>query len=566
MQRKYFYRDEIKKILIQYGISFIVICSLLIYGFLGYYSKQIVENKNEDYNQFTRDVLSNELRAYEDIIDTLENHESVQNYVLTGEHQSEVYELLYHFNNEVNMKSVFYIVDKQGETILSSNYVESPYSGYEMFLSGLFKQLKNNSDEIVYMNNKVQIDLNKRTVYSIGKALKINGAIEAYLIFDILESDFKKTIYSPDSEILIITDQYNNAIISSNSIFLDEIGKFNVKPNLNTSRSTMDLMGESYYYTKSELSDGKIRIYTLSELNWIKQLLNMTITFALFIMLGLSGMIFYTADYISKKKTQSITQFIDSINRVKDGDLKAFVSINTGDEFQLIGEQFNEMLRRLDLLIGKNNELLDRNRIAEMKQLESQFNPHFIFNTLETLKYMITVDQEKAMEMIVKFANLLRYSIDYEMKTIALEKDIMYLNNYLALQKFRYNQRLTYDINIVESAKTFVVPKLILQPIVENCINHGYKSKESLHIQLNIVVEDGELVMTVIDNGDGVPDSKLAEINMALDDDQLETNSIGLTNVHRRLKLLYGKGYGITIKSTVTVGTTVLIRVPRKEW
>jgi len=566
MQRKYFYRDEIKKILIQYGISFIVICSLLIYGFLGYYSKQIVENKNEDYNQFTRDVLSNELRAYEDIIDTLENHESVQNYVLTGEHQSEVYELLYHFNNEVNMKSVFYIVDKQGETILSSNYVESPYSGYEMFLSGLFKQLKNNSDEIVYMNNKVQIDLNKRTVYSIGKALKINGAIEAYLIFDILESDFKKTIYSPDSEILIITDQYNNAIISSNSIFLDEIGKFNVKPNLNTSRSTMDLMGESYYYTKSELSDGKIRIYTLSELNWIKQLLNMTITFALFIMLGLSGMIFYTADYISKKKTQSITQFIDSINRVKDGDLKAFVSINTGDEFQLIGEQFNEMLRRLDLLIGKNNELLDRNRIAEMKQLESQFNPHFIFNTLETLKYMITVDQEKAMEMIVKFANLLRYSIDYEMKTIALEKDIMYLNNYLALQKFRYNQRLTYDINIVESAKTFVVPKLILQPIVENCINHGYKSKESLHIQLNIVVEDDELVMTVIDNGDGVPDSKLAEINMALDDDQLETNSIGLTNVHRRLKLLYGKGYGITIKSTVTVGTTVLIRVPRKEW
>ncbi len=113
----------------------------------------------------------------------MENHESVQKYVLTGEHQSEVYELLYHFNNEVNMKSVFYIVDKKGETVLSSNYVESPYSGYEMFLSGLFKQLKNNSDEIVYMNNKVQIDLNKRTVYSIGKAIKINGAIEAYLIF-----------------------------------------------------------------------------------------------------------------------------------------------------------------------------------------------------------------------------------------------------------------------------------------------------------------------------------------------------------------------------------------------
>jgi len=280
-------------------------------------------------------------------------------------------------------------------------------------------------------------------------------------------------------------------------------------------------------------------------------------------MLGLFIITIIMADYIAKKKTKSIELLINSINQVQDGNLNAFLDIKSGDEFELIGKHFNKMLNRLELLINKNLELTNRNQIAEIKQLESQFNPHFIFNTLETLKYMIAIDKEKATEMIIKFANILRYSIDYENKTIKLEQDISYLNNYLTIQKFRYNDRLTYEMNIEEDSKKLIVPKLILQPIIENCINHSYKRKESLHIVLDISIINNELIMVVKDNGDGITKSRLNEIMLKLDDNSIENNNIGLSNIHRRLKLLFGEKYGIFIESEEKIGTIVTIKIPK---
>lgn len=562
MEIKHLYKDEIKKILILFCMTFILISIVLLYIFLGVYTKGTVKAKNKDYNDFTYSVLYEELKSYENIINKFEENEIISDYLLTGNDQSKVYESLYDFINKSKIKSVFYLVDTEGKTILTSNYVESPYNSYDIFISGLFKQLKNNSNEIVFMNNKIQIDLTKRTIYSIGKAVIVNGEIEGYLVFDILEADLKNAIYNQDTEILIITDQYNNAIISTNSIFLDDIGKFNFKTSLQDNNYTATMFDRKFFYSISELFNGKLRIYTLSEISWINKLLTMTISYAIMIMLILFAMIIFTADYISSKKTKSITLLIDSITRVQNGDLKAYVPINTGDEFQLIGEQFNKMLKRLDGLSEKNSELINRNRLAEIKQLESQFNPHFIFNTLETLKYMIAVDKDKAVEIIVSLARILRYSIEYEKKTISVGEDIIYLNNYLSIQKFRYNNRLTYDIKIDELAKVRIVPKLILQPLIENCINHGYKSKENLHIILDIEIIEDHLVMTVIDNGEGIEINRLNKIIDLLDHDGVESNSIGLTNVHRRLKLLYGDEYGLKINSEIGKGTLITIRIP----
>ena len=224
--------------------------------------------------------------------------------------------MLYKFINTTKLKSVFYIVDINGETLLTSNYVKSPYNSYDIFISGLFKQLKNNPESIVYMNNKVQIDLTKRTIYSIGKAILINGEIKGYIVFDLLESDLEKEIFNNDSEILVVTDKYNNTIISSNSMFLDDIGKFVLKLD-NNSESKVKYRDKMFYYNKSELFNGTLLIYTLSELN--------------------------------------------TINQVQDGNFNASVKIDSGDEFELIGKHFNKMVKRLDTLIKKNNELIARN-------------------------------------------------------------------------------------------------------------------------------------------------------------------------------------------------------------
>jgi len=563
MKYNHYYKDDLKKMLILYGISFIIIIVILFYAFLQIYSKHIVTVNNKKYNEFTNTILFNGIKAYEDKIYDFEKDQTISKYFLTGKNQSEVYDEMYKFINSTKLKSVFYIVDTKGDTLLTSNYVDSPYNSYEIFISGLFKQLKNNPKNIVYMNNKIQIDLTKRTIYSIGKAIMINGEIKGYLVFDILESELKKEILNTDVETLVITDKYNNAILATNNVFLDDIGKFSLKSKFNNVKSTIEFNDKIYYYNVSNLFNGTIIIYTLSELNSINDLLATTILFAFITMLGLFIITIIMADYIAKKKTKSIELLINSINQVQDGNLNAFLDIKSGDEFELIGKHFNKMLNRLELLINKNLELTNRNQIAEIKQLESQFNPHFIFNTLETLKYMIAIDKEKATEMIIKFANILRYSIDYENKTIKLEQDISYLNNYLTIQKFRYNDRLTYEMNIEEDSKKLIVPKLILQPIIENCINHSYKRKESLHIVLDISIINNELIMVVKDNGDGITKSRLNEIMLKLDDNSIENNNIGLSNIHRRLKLLFGEKYGIFIESEEKIGTIVTIKIPK---
>jgi len=253
MKYNHYYKDDLKKMLILYGISFIIIIVILFYAFLQIYSKHIVTVNNKKYNEFTNTILFNGIKAYEDKIYDFEKDQTISKYFLTGKNQSEVYDEMYKFINSTKLKSVFYIVDTKGDTLLTSNYVDSPYNSYEIFISGLFKQLKNNPKNIVYMNNKIQIDLTKRTIYSIGKAIMINGEIKGYLVFDILESELKKEILNTDVETLVITDKYNNAILATNNVFLDDIGKFSLKSKFNNVKSTIEFNDKIYYYNVSNL-------------------------------------------------------------------------------------------------------------------------------------------------------------------------------------------------------------------------------------------------------------------------------------------------------------------------
>ena len=130
------------------------------------------------------------------------------------------------------------------------------------------------------------------------------------------------------------------------------------------------------------------------------------------------------------------------------------------------------------------------------------------------------------------------------------------------IQKYRFNKRLEYVINIEEGTRDCVVPKLIIQPMIENAINHGYAKKEKLYIELNIFTEENKLVLEIIDDGDGFSKERLEEIVTSLSQDGLETNHIGLYNVSRRIQLLYGEQYGLHIDSVQGEGTKVTIYLP----
>lgn len=559
MHEKHLYRDELKKLLIFYSLSFIVSCIIIIFIFIQIYSNRVVRTNNQEANEIANIAITNELDAYEKIILTIEDEDIFKTFVNDGSNESSVYRLIYDSINKREIKSIFYYINTSGKTILTNNYLETPYDSSDIFLSGLFKQLSSQQDDIVYLNNKVQIDLTKRTVYSIGKAISINGDTVGYLVFELLESDLNKIIYKANAEVLVLTDQYNNVITTTNSLVLDEIGKFNLAKHKD---DTLFFNNKEYYYLNSKLNDNRLSLYTMSELEIVSELMTRILIFMVLLLIIFTLIAIGIADIAAKNKTKSIRNLITSIEKVQKGDLKAFVNNTRTDEFKLISDQFNKMLIDLDSLLLKNNVLVDRTRVSEIKQLESQFNPHFIFNTLETLKYMVHIDKDKASDIIVNFAKILRYSIDYTRQDIPLDQDIDYLNSYLLIHKYRYNKRLTYSFDIQKEAKDCIVPKLIMQPIIENCINHGYNKKETLHIDMVISIHDNQLITIISDNGDGMDVDTLRDLITSINDQSLSSSHIGLNNVHRRIQLLYGNQYGLDIDSIIDQGTTVTINMP----
>lgn len=556
--KKHYYKDEIRRLLILYTISFILVSVILMFIFVGFYSNTIIRNNNRLANDDIVEQLTNEFGYYTSFVSDSQNEPDIIEYFDLGTEVNGIYERMYAFINDRKIKGMFYLVNTNGNTVVTNNYVESPYNSIDLFDYGLFKRLKE-SDEIVFMNNKVQIDLSTRTIYSIGISIKDEGETVGYLVFDILEKDINKVIDSNSVDIFVISDQYNNSIVSSNSLILDDIGKLSITKR---SDEIILFMEREYYFYRGVLLEDNIYVYTFSELGLVYNLMLMSLVFMLIVMVVITLIIFRASDYIARKKTRSINDLILAMNAVKSGDLKAYVSLDTGDEFEEIGSQFNRMLDRLDNQIRLNIELNDRKRLAIIKQLEAQFNPHFIFNTLELLKYLIQIDQDKSSELIIHFANLLRYSIDYEKKNILLKEDFEYIKSYLMIQKYRYNKRLTYTVEFEDELATCIVPKLILQPIIENCIIHGYKKKTDLNIAVTVKRDDEMLLMTVSDNGDGIPYNRLQEINEGLDDEEILTNSIGLNNVHRRLKLIYNDECGVKIESEENIGTSVFVRMP----
>ncbi|HHX60410.1 MAG TPA: histidine kinase [Epulopiscium sp.] len=563
--KKKIFKKEIRKTFILYAVAPILIFTILSYNFLMLYGQRLIKNQNIATNNTVSALIEEELGRYIKGTEELSQDDKISGYIndvsnQTITNQKDIYELLYGFVNDQQIKSIFHITDSKGSSIITNSFYESPYNDYEIFLTGIFKQMKRNPQRTIRMINRVQLEGNMRTIYSIGRAISYEGETVGYIIFDLLESSWDEIIYSNDIDIIAITDPYKNAIKATNNLILDRMGKFKYK--IHKHKYAYIRTAEKYYIYQSDILDGEISVFTLTSMRFINQFYFVGIIFLLILFSILTVAIVYISKSMSINKTKSIDELLHAIKAVQEGHLDFRVNITSNDEFELIGNYFNDMIVRLKALLNKNNELVNRNRMSEIMQLEAQFNPHFLFNALETLKYMIRIDTEKAVEMVVGLASLLRYSINYEDGNIYIRTDIKYIEDYLMIQKYRFNKRLEYIINIEEDTKDCVVPKLIIQPMIENAINHGYSKKEKLNIELNTFIDKNKLVLEIIDDGDGFSKERLEEIVASLSQEGLETNHIGLYNVYRRIQLLYGDQYGFHIESVQGEGTKVTIYLP----
>ena len=244
------------------------------------------------------------------------------------------------------------------------------------------------------------------------------------------------------------------------------------------------------------------------------------------------------------------------------------------DEIGTLYREYSAMLDKLDESIKKNYKdkliLMD----AQMKSLEARIDSHFLFNTLESINSMAELeDNEQISTMALALADMFRYSIKTQSELVQLSDEIKHVEDYVSIQSIRFSGRFTLDMGVPENLRSIRVLKLILQPIVENAFYHGldYCTKGD-RILIRAVRDGQELHIEVSDNGQGMSEEMLTGISEKLNEEPSFTElghrtkqSIGLKNIHSRIELYYGKGYGLDINSTPGSGTTVTIRIPILE-
>ncbi|MEK0314654.1 sensor histidine kinase [Cohnella sp. 56] len=266
--------------------------------------------------------------------------------------------------------------------------------------------------------------------------------------------------------------------------------------------------------------------------------------------------------------TRPIIQLTEAMKEVQGGNLSVSVKINGRDEVGQLSKVFNTMVLRMDELIRRINEEERDKREAELKMLRSQIKPHFLFNTLNSIRWVADINKAKPVsDLIVSLATLLKSGILGNKEFVPLAEEIDNLKHYCNIQAIRYGGLFEVEYRISEEAAACPVINLILQPIIENSLIHGFDGLNRRgRIEVEAWTEEGMLQLRIVDNGQGMTPEQLASIFTPKPEEQrTRMGGIGLPNVRERLRLHYGSGFRLTIDSTPGQGTAVALELPDRS-
>ncbi len=272
------------------------------------------------------------------------------------------------------------------------------------------------------------------------------------------------------------------------------------------------------------------------------------------------------ASFILGRLTRPLAELRNAMLSVEaHGDLDTRMKVQSNDEVGQLAHSFNTMLDEIRRLIDDVLRAQIHEREAELTALQNQINPHFLYNTLESINMLaLTHGDRDISRMVTSLGRLLRLSISSRQVLIPLRLEVDYVNHYLTVQRMRYGDRIAMNVEIDEPLLEFTLPKLTLQPVVENALYHGLepqRGRGSLSVSGRLVA--GELELTVSDDGVGMDAFTLASVQKDLEEGaDREGRSLGLANVQERLKLYCGPTYGLTIRSEQGKGTSVSFRIP----
>lgn len=553
-------KDELRRTFTLYALipTFIISIFVFVLGF-AYWHINVLERNQSRLNaacEMMNTLISGYMEKANDIAALCDINELRDN----KNARVKMYEKFYQSTNNIGVHPDFYLFD-EGMNRLISNQKQDPEFA-ELARSanwGIIGQIQRRPSVPIFTFVRSITSFGPQMDLVIGKAVLEKGEITGYVLFVVPAAQLVSAVANPDVHI-IVKDGYDYMPICTDEFFYTAMNKMKIE--FKNAEGYFSLADRKYYISRREILNGELTVFSLTSVGGIINQLTNALMILIGVLFILSLSIVISVKKQAEEKTKMIDQLVEAFSAVKDGNLDMRLTINTNNEFQIIGEAYNMMLSSLKELMQTNHEKARATVISEIKQLESQFNPHFLFNTLENVKFMIKLDPVAANKMIVSLSNLLRYSINNNSSEVTIKEDMEYTQNYLDIQKYRFGQRLNYILDIPEEINSCIVPKLIIQPIIENAVKYGFRACQHMLVEIRISITLNQLAIIIANDGTEIDEQSLSEIREMLASTSNCSQHTGLYNVNRRIQLMYGESYGLEIMSKHQEGTTVKIILP----
>lgn len=334
--------------------------------------------------------------------------------------------------------------------------------------------------------------------------------------------------------------------------------------NRKSGSALFNLYGQKYQVVFTTLKENGWKVLSVSpyqvyQKTTFENIRDMSVLFLILMMIILIGLNWILTSIVKPVKKLQVT-----MDAADTGNLDIRAEVESSDEIGDLAVSFNAMLERIHNLKEQVTQEQEGKRKMELQALQAQINPHFLYNTLDAIIWMAETDDKGIVPMTEALANFFRISLNKGKEFIRVSGEMSHVENYLVIQSMRYENKFTYQINMEKEAEDLLTIKLIIQPIVENCIYHGIKPKRGPgKIQIRAFRDGAYLMITVEDDGVGMSQEKCGQILKS--DEAFENSSgsgIGIKNVNERIKLRFGKSYGLQYESRLGEGTRVTVTLP----
>lgn len=580
MKKKIYFKSIRTKMILYFSSLVLLTITIFMFFSINYTKDNLMENSAENSRQLIEQVnlnIENYIDYMENISQVIISSSNVKNYLFHSGNGGLDSKLEEYFQVVLKARKDIYNIALYGDNgryfINDGKAKRNPYARLEK--KEWYQEAKAVGSDIVISSSHVQnmVDGDYKWVVTFSRGvvnpqtMKVEGLLMIDLNYDVI-NDLCGAISLGKKGYVYILDQKGEIVYHpQQQLILSGVKKEPLEEIINSEKSTsyIDENGEEKIYTPFQsVKTGWTIVGVVYTSELVKN--EKTVQY-MYIGLGsvLTALAILLAFLMSNGITRPLKQLKAAMKEVQEGKFEPVYAAVKGDnEIASLNRSFNRMTEHIDELMKKNTTEQAEKRKSEMKALQSQINPHFLYNTLDSIIWMIeTGDQEEAILMTSALAGFFRQAIGKSDDFVTIWEELEYTKNYLIIQQMRYKDKIDFNIMVNQDIMECMIIKLVLQPLVENALYHGLKYKEEKGtIRITGYQQRGNIVIKVMDDGIGMDQETLKSIFHKKSRVGGRYNGVGMVNIQERMVLYYGEGFGLFVESEVGIGTTVTVTLP----